>query len=364
MKTISSVLAWLATATILILGFAWLAGWFNDRTVPGEETWRADADIDRQTVEVTAREVDTLLPVPGRLWAEKRTRISSEIVGKIVDVAVAAGDHVDPGDTLLRLDQAELLAGVNRIRERLPAQRVRIEEAQAEFDRDRQLVKEAVVAPEQVETSRRLLAEAQANLGATEQQLKEAEARLKETVIKATMSGIVVDRLRKVGEVASPGEPLLEIYQPTSLRLECFVPESLTGNLRIGQKLQAELGPSLENTTVTIDEIVPQADASSRTVLVKARIPEATQRIEGQYGRLLVPLDREEKIFIPEAAVQSLGQLDFVAVVTEDRGIEQRFIKRGRPLPSKEIEILSGLNPGERVVLATDTRPSSRSTKQ
>ncbi len=231
----------------------------------------------------------------------------------------------------------------------------------AEFDRDRQLRQDQAVSQDKLETSRRLLAEAKANLGAIEQQLVESEARLDKTVIKATMSGTAVDKLGKVGEVASPGVALLEIYQPASLRLECSVPESLVDGLWVGQELNAEIGSSQQESTVTVDEIVPQADVRSRTVLVRARVAEATKRIEGQYGRLFVPLARNEKIFVPANAVRSLGQLDFVEVVTKE-GVERRFVKQATEGPSNEIEILSGLEAGERVMLAAT--PSSSSTLQ
>ena len=361
MKKISRVLGWLAAVLILLLGFAWLAGWFNNRIGPGEESIRGSAKVDRPTAEATAKEVATFLAVPGRLSAENRTRVSSELTEKIVEVAVAAGDRVAIGDTLVRLDETELLARVKRIRGVLPAQQVRVAEVQSQFDRDRQLRKDQAVSQDEVETSRRLLAEAKANLGAIEQQLVESEARLDETVIKATMNGTVVDKLVEVGEVASPGVVLLEIYQPASLRLECSVPESLVDGVRVGQELNAEIGSSQQESVVTVDEIVPQADARSRTVIVRSRVPQATKRIEGRYGRLFVPLARNKKIFVPASAVRSLGQLDFVEVVTKD-GVERRFVKRATEGPSNEIEILSGLEAGEQVMLATT--PSSSSTLQ
>jgi multidrug efflux pump subunit AcrA (membrane-fusion protein) len=123
--------------------------------------------------------------------------------------------------------------------------------------------------------------------------------------------------------------------------------------------LRAEIGSSQQSATVKVDEIVPQADARSRTVLVKARLPDATKWIEGQYGRLFVPLSRESKLFVPVNAIQSIGQLDFVEVVSKTGGIERRFVKLATTSPENEIEILSGLEAGERVMLATSTGSSS-----
>ncbi len=363
MRRLRTALAWLAAAAILIVGFAWLAGWFNERTAPGLEPRAAAGEAERPTAEVVARERSTFLAVPGRLWAAKRTRVTSEIIGKIVEIAVVAGDRVEKEGVLVRLDQTELSARVARIEEGLPAQEAQLEEAQAKFDRDKELLERNAVSREEYDTSRRRLAEAEATLAATRQQLAEARGRLDEAVIRATMRGTVVDQLAKVGEVARPGQPLLEVYQPETLRLECAVPESLVGGLQTGQRLRADFGSDPRERKVTVDEIVPQADARSRTVLVKARIEKPESLFEGQYGRLFVPLGRRTSLSIPRAGLQSLGQLDFVEVVTDERGVERRFVQRGPALPPDRIEILSGLDAGERVVLAWNHSSSPPSTQ-
>lgn len=348
---VRTVVAWLSAAAILLVGFAWLAGWFNERTAAGLDPPPEPAGVERAVAEVVSRETETFLPVPGRLWAKNRTRITSEIIGKIVDIGVVAGDRVERGTVLVKLDQTELSARVSRIRERVPAEEQRVEEAQAEFDRRQTLLEDNAVSREALQTSRRRLAEAKAALAATRQQLAEARGRLDECTIEATMSGTVVDQLAKVGEVARPGRTLLEVYQPATLRLECAVPESLAETLRPGQSVRGEIGREQPLKQVTIDEIVPQADARSRTVLVKARIERSESFLEGQYGRLFVPLERRKKLLVPAAALQVLGQLDFVEVVTAERGIERRFVKRGPAVPPDEVEVLSGLEAGERVVL-------------
>jgi RND family efflux transporter MFP subunit len=353
-KTIRTVLAWLSAAVVLIAGFAWLAGWFNERTEPGVESRQTVADQTRQTVLVSSEQIEGLLPVPGRLWAASRTRITSEIPGKITDIAVAAGDQVQSGDVLVKLDQTELLARADRIRAQLPAHQERVKETRAEFQRRKELLQDNAVSRERYENSRRVLVEAEATLAATEQRLVEAEGQLDESVIKAAMSGTVVDQLAKVGEVAQPGQPLLEIYKRSTLRLECAVPESVLPELRVGQEVRVELGSPSQAATAMVDEIVPQASQRSRTVLVKARLPQTEHLFEGQYGRLFVPFGQEKRVSLPAAAVQSLGQLDFVQVVTDQQRIERRFVQRGLRFASDRVQILSGVEEGESVVLPAE----------
>lgn len=350
-----TILAWLMAAAILIGGFAWLAGWFNPRTAPGLQARPAAGELQRPVVRVAQRETANYLPVPGRLWAERRTRVTSEITGTITEITVVAGDQVEAGELLVQLDTTELSARASRIEEQMPAAEQRVQETQAQFERDQELLRDDAVSREALETSRRRFAEAKSALAATRQELVEARGRLDEATIEATMSGTVVDQLAKVGEVARPGRTLLEVYQPNTLRLECQVPESLIGRLEVSQSVPAEIGKKPGRTTVTVDEIVPQADPRSRTMLVKARIESPDESpdalFEGQYGRLLVPLEQRRKLIIPLAALQSIGQLDFVEVVGDSREIERRFVKRGPLLPPDDVEVLSGLEAGERVVL-------------
>jgi RND family efflux transporter MFP subunit len=358
-----TVFAWAAAAGILLLGFAWLAGWFNDRTPPGLESLEEQGAVEVRTTRVESSEEQTFLPVPGRLWAARRTRITSELPGKITELLVRAGQGVEAGTVLVELDRTELAARVDRIRKQVPAREARLEEAQADFERYKALVEDGAVPVERFETARRALEEAEAASDATRERLVEAEEQLDETSIEATLNGTVVDPLAKVGEVAQPGQPLLEIYQPATLRLECAVPESLAGRLQVGQRLRAGLGAEQQTVEVTIDDVVPQADAASRTRLVKARVPDPEAHWEGRYGRLWVPLGSKRKLSLPAEAIQSVGQLDFVHVLAEGRERERRFVQRGIGLPQDRVEILSGLEAGERVVLGSTDTPNNESNR-
>lgn len=354
MSMAKTVVAWVVAVGVLVAGFAWLAGWFYERVGPERSADRAAAARSRPTAEVTSTPQESLLPVPGRLRAERRTRVTSEIPGKITEVVVTGGDRVEPGAVLVRLDRTELQARADRIREQIPAQQARIGELRADLERDRQLVSTGAVSREAFQSTQRALVEAEANLAATEQRLTEAEGDLSETVVAATLRGIVVEQLAKPGEVARPGVPLLEIYQPETLRLEVAVPESLAATLSVGQSLTAAIGGSRSAACreVTIDEIIPQSETDTGTVLVKAKpdgLPE--RHVEGLYGRLFVPLGVTSLISVPASAVRSDGQLDLVDVQISEGVFERRHVKTGRRLADDRLEILSGLSAGETVAL-------------
>jgi multidrug resistance efflux pump len=118
-----------------------------------------------------------------------------------------------------------------------------------------------------------------------QQAVEEAKISLSYTTIKAPKSGRVVDRQAEPGDMARPGVPLLTIYDATSLRVEAPVLEHLAVQLDVGQKLRVYVDAVEREFEATVDEIVPQADAPSRSFLVKASLPKSEDLYEGIFAR-------------------------------------------------------------------------------
>ena len=126
------------------------------------------------------------------------------------------------------------------------------------------------------------------------------------------MSGRVVDRLAEPGDTAVPGRPLLRIYDPTVLRVEVPLRESLAVRLTVGAPLKVRV-PSLdEEVEGVIDEIVPFAEPGARTLLVKVRLPYDARLFAGMFARAAFPAGERVWLVVPERAVERVGQLEFV----------------------------------------------------
>jgi RND family efflux transporter MFP subunit len=192
---------------------------------------------------------------------------------------------------------------------------------------------------------------AKANELRATQAVSETEAQLAYTTIHAVRSGRIVDRFAEPGDIARPGEPILVLYDATSLRLEAPVMEHLAVDLKPGDTLNVYIDAVDQELEATIDEIVPQADAPSRSFLVKASLPRSENLYEGMFGRLRIPAGERRHLCLATDAVVRIGQLEFVDVVLPDETIERRLIKSGQlGFPGRQ-EVLSGLQAGERVIL-------------
>ena len=184
-----------------------------------------------------------------------------------------------------------------------------------------------------------------------EQAVAEATFMLSYTKIVAPKSGRVVDRLAEPGDMASPGQPLLTLYDPKTLRLEVPVMESLALKLSSGDKIKVRIDALNREFEGTVAQRVPQAEAASRSFLVKVALPEPDKLFEGMFGRLLIPAGQRRHLCLPTSAIRTIGQLQFVDLVRPDDTLERRFIRTGRRGFPGKIEVLSGVEAGEVVLL-------------
>jgi RND family efflux transporter MFP subunit len=300
----------------------------------------------------------TVIPVieeaAGTVQAERRTLISSRIVAAIRELRVAAGAQAEAGDVLIVLDDRELVARAaeaRRAAEAAAAARARIE---ADFRRAQELLRTGVVSRSEFDQAESAFKVADADLERARQALQAAEVALSYTEIRAPVSGRVVDRLADPGDTALPGQPLLALYDPSALRIEVPVRESLVTQLKVGDRLQVRLGGDPSAIDGTVDEIVPQAEAGSRTFLVKVGLPKRNGIYTGMFGRVLIPAGQRERILVPQASVRRVGQLAFVDVVANDRAVARRLVTLGPTVPPDRLEVLSGLRAGETVLRRND----------
>jgi len=336
----------------MALAVAWLSGAFETRVAPGEVAVTGGAPPPgakvAEAVRVTAPAFER---ASGTVAAERRATVSSRILARIVAVRVHAGDTVARGDVLVRLDSRDLRARVEEAKQALDAARARRDLARAEKARYEKLFRRRVVAKQRLDA---VLAEAdtaEAELARRRQALNEAKTALSYAVIRAPVAGRVVDRLAEPGELAVPGTPLLRVYDPTALRVEVPVRETLAVTLAVGERLEVEIPALGRRVTGTIEEIVPFAEPGARTLLIKVGLPPAPKLFAGLFARMFVPAGERARILVPATAVVRIGQLAFVTVVDGEGRAARRAVTLGDDRIDDRVEVLSGLGDGERVVI-------------
>lgn len=327
----ASLAGWLALSALL-------AGCGPQASSPAAKPALPPAQVRVQPVETVTESVYE--PVVGTLRADKRATLEANVSGRIESLPVLMGQPVKAGDLLARLDAAEIKA-------RLQHAEASLEQASREWKRLSALFEQSAATRADYET-------AESRLRLAEATLAEAKAMLAYVEIRAPFDGVVTRKWADVGDLAQPGKPLIGLEDLSSLQLEADVPESLGAHLRADQPMKARIDSLGRIVEGRIREIAPIADPDTRTVRVKVQLPPAEGLRPGQFARLLTPIRDTQQLRVPRSALVRRGQLEIVFVAAQDRA-NLRLVKTGH-WDETRVEILSGLEPGESVVVEGATR--------
>jgi len=172
--------------------------------------------------------------------------------------------------------------------------------------------------------------------------------------VVAPFDGVITRKSADVGDLATPGRPLVEIEDPTRLRFEADVPESLVDEVTAGARMPVRITSRPEPLEGIVAEIAPVSDPLSRTHPIKLDLPPVPGLRAGQFGRVAVPTGQASVPHVPAGAVFRRGQMECAIAVAEGRA-HLRLVRTGKPLGA-DVEIVSGLEPGELVVVDAPSR--------
>ncbi len=284
--------------------------------------------------------------------------VASKILARVEEVRVRAGQAVKRGDMLVLLDRADLKARMDQAQSAEAAARAKYDQAEIDQGRIARLRAREAVTQSELDQSNTALRTAKAELERARQAVEEARVMDAYATVLSPISGRVIDKKVNPGDTVSPGQVLVTIYDPTHMQMIATVRESLALRLKLGQEVPSRLDSLGYECMATVSEIVPEAQAESRSFQVKLTGPCPPNVYSGMFGRVFIPLEDEDVLIVPAAAVRRVGQLDEVDVV-DDNHVQRRAVQLGREL-DEGLEVLSGLAEGEKVVLHDGVRERAK----
>lgn len=352
MKTVFKIAGIALALALLGAVMAYLAGFFETK-IPTDFSGVVRNAVDGRVYPVKSTREPLIEQAAGTVRAKVETVISPVITASISSISVRAGDEVEQGEVLVKLDARELSVRVDQAHQTVTSAQAILLRVEKDFERVRRIFKTdpGAVSKAELDRTEATLRTAQADLLRAQRQEDEAKTALSYSTLVAPISGRVVERYADPGDTARQGEPLLRIYDPLTLRLEASVRESVASNLVKGAKLTARIDALDKQLEAVIDEIVPLADPGSRSFLVKVSLAGGNGLYPGMFGRLLIPMGQTEKIYIPLDAVTHVGQLNFVTVMTK-QGPVRRYIRLGAQGDKDRVEVIAGLVPGEEIIIS------------
>jgi RND family efflux transporter MFP subunit len=313
------------------------------------------AELSLNTITVQAESLSAVMPVEGSVEARRRASLSTRMMARVTDIPVEVGDRVRAGQTLIRLGTDDIAANRAKAEAAVGAATAARDEAARHAARMDTLIAQDVVARVQRDQARLQLTQAESGLAMAQATLSEVETANRYASIRAPFDGAVVLRHINEGDLAAPGMPLLVVDADGPREAVLAVPTSVAKQLHVGAEISVTTKDGL-STFGKVRAVASGADPMTRTVQVRAALP--SDWPTGIAVTALVPSGTRIGVAIPQRAVVRRGQLTGVRVLTP-AGEVIRWVRLGRtvaPLIRGEdraeprVEVLSGLEPGERVV--------------
>ncbi|HKS74192.1 MAG TPA: efflux RND transporter periplasmic adaptor subunit [Terriglobales bacterium] len=305
-----------------------------------------------------------LIEAAGTVRAEQTSELASQMMGSIVELRAHEGDHVQRGQVLAVIDESQPRAALDRATaaenaagKELAAADADLSLAESTLQRYQRLYERKSVSPQEFDevSARQKAAQARSDAAsAGEAQAKaavtQAHTSLGYTRIRAPFDGVITEKKADTGTLASPGTPVFTVEDVRRYRLEVAVNENDLQYVRLGQEAAVTIDAlGTQELRGRVAQIVPAADAASRSFLVKIELPPDARLRSGLFGRTQFTRGQRSTLLIPRTAVIERGQLQGVFVLDQNQIAGLRYVSLGKPSASR-VEVLAGLQAGERLV--------------
>jgi RND family efflux transporter MFP subunit len=286
----------------------------------------------------------------GVVEAVRQTVVAAQVAGAVVEIAVQPGQAVKAGQLLLRLDARAAEQNAAASAAQVQAANAALALARSDLDRQRQLRAQGFI-------SASALDRAEADFRATEArqraQIAQAEAARTDTsfyLLRAPYDGIVAEVPVMPGEMAMPGRALVQMFDPTRLRVSAPLPQGLSAVP--SAEVRIELGG--RDLVPTAVQVLPMADATTQTALLRAELPReaAAGLMPGRFARVWLPATAGAAagpLRVPLKAVVRRGDLTGLYVLDAQNRPLLRQVRLAAPR-GDSVDVLAGLHAGERVV--------------
>ncbi len=275
----------------------------------------------------------------GAFFANEEVAIAAQIETRVAAFGPDMGDHVNQGDVLVRLDDADLQASKREMEARLA-------KATADNARAQVLRGQGIMAAEEAEKLR-------TEVAVLDAQLDVVKVKIDRTVIRAPFTGVIAERDTSVGAVVKIGQTLYKLVQDDPLKFRTPVPERFAGYLSLGQSIRVSVdaypGRVFEGK---ITRINPTSEAANRSITIEALVPNPERLLRPGFfakGDLVYDL-HGDAIVVPEKALTTFAGVTKLFVIANGKA-EERVVRTGIAVDDRR-EIADGVKRDEQVAIS------------
>jgi RND family efflux transporter MFP subunit len=308
---------------------------------------------------------NAILTASGYVVAQRKAAIASKATGRLMYLGVVEGDHVVKGQIIARLEDSDMRAVASQARASLAVSQADLKAAEQNFIRQKTLLAKNLSTQADFENAEGQLQRVTASIEVAKAGVESAEVALENTIIRAPFNGTVLTKDADIGEMVVPmaasagsKSAVVTIADMSSLQVEADVSESNIENVNNNQPCEITLDayPGVRYEGF-VAKIVPTADRSKATVMVKVAFRNYDNRVLPEMGAKVLFLTKQAKksemqekpfLSVPSTAVAERDGKKMVYCVNDNIATSV-VVTVGRRLGTST-EILSGITPGEKVV--------------
>lgn len=298
------------------------------------------------------RALDEVYTADGTVEAVRQSTVAAQISGRIVEIRFDVGDRVNKGEAIVRIDEREVSDALATTRAQLAQAQATLTNAKASYERTQQLYHQKFVSQAALDKVYSEYRAAQAQYEAAAAVASQAATVRSFATVTAPYSGVVSARHVELGETVTPGKPLMTGFDPNELRVVADIPQFRMTRIDAKSTAIVEFPALNERIKASAITVLPAADPRTHTTRVRLSLPQYVKgTYPGMYARVKFSVGQARKLVIPAGAVVRRTEVTGAYVVSDKGEVQFRQIRLGESSNGAGVEVLAGLQAGEKVAL-------------
>ncbi len=303
-----------------------------------------------ETVTLQPKAVSQSIKLDGIVEAVRQSTVAAQTAGTVTAIYYDVDDKVKPGSVIVEISDTEQQARLEQAQAAARAALANQRDAEQVFNRIDEIYRKELASKAQYDQARNQLDGANATYRRAQAALKEAQKQMSYTKVIAPYGGVVTQRFVEIGEVVAPGSPLMAGIDLDQMRVNINLPQHYAATVRQHQLAEVAL-PNGKVVPAKDLTIYPFADAQTHNFKARINLPERQAGLyPGMMVKVSLPIQTGEALTIPASALVTRSELRAVYVLDNQDQPRLRQVRTGYE-KNGEIEILSGLQTGDKVAL-------------
>lgn len=324
--------------------------------------------ISVEVMTVNASTYGNKVSASGNIQAVKSANLSTRMMGNIKKVMVKSGQKVRKGELLLTISSADLSAKRAQVEANIVSAKTAFKDAEKDLQRFTNLKSKGSASQKELENMQNRYEMMKAGWSAAESMKKEVDAQFEFLNIRAPFDGHVTNVFIKEGDIAAPGHPLLSVEDMKELEAVVMVAENDIQTVHEGQSAELLVKSTQTVLNGTVKTVSPSSKNTGGQYIVKVSIDQAAATtLPGMFVQAHIHTDsssnERNEVFIPNTVIVENGQLRGVYSPSKEGKAILRWLRIGRQ-KNGQVQVLSGLKAGEKIITSADGKLFNGATIQ